>query len=305
MFQNRNPWTTRIESLDPSTDFEEIYRLHYSHEFPWDTVQALSFALFRTYAVPTVGSLLAATGEFTERVQQRYDDTNLILDQVVESGFSSIDGRSAIRRMNQMHGSYDISNEDFLYVLATFVVVPVRWLEKYGWRPIGRGERDAIVMYYRTLGKHMAIKDIPETYDQFAYLMDSYEDKHFAYDEGGAAVANATLDLMATFAPYKFLPKKIFRRLSYALMDKPLLDAFHYPEPTKIERTLAESMLRLRARFVRRLPPRMKAYRARDQKGVRSYPDGYRIRELGTFPKGCPVNHSADGAVVHLDGAAR
>ncbi|WP_037158188.1 oxygenase MpaB family protein [Rhodococcoides fascians] len=286
-----DPWTTRIESLDPTTDYEEIYRLHYSYEFPWDTVQALSFALFRTYAVPTVGSLLAATGEFTERVQQRYDDTNLILDQVVESGFGSVDGRTAIRRMNRMHGAYDISNEDFLYVLATFVVVPVRWLERFGWRPVGVSERDAMVMYYRTLGRHMGMKEIPETYDQFASYMDEYEQQHFAYDVGSTAVADATLDLMSTFAPYKFLPKKVFRRMAYALMDKPLLDAFHYPEPTKLERSLAEAMVKARARVVRLLPPRTTAYRARDQKAVRSYPAGYRISELGTFPTGCPVDH--------------
>ena len=36
-------------------------------EFPWDMNQALSFALFRTYAVPSIGDLLARTGEFTAR----------------------------------------------------------------------------------------------------------------------------------------------------------------------------------------------------------------------------------------------
>ena len=34
--------------------------------------------------------------------------------------------------MNQMHGAYAISNEDLRYVLAAFVVVPVRWLRDYG-----------------------------------------------------------------------------------------------------------------------------------------------------------------------------
>ncbi len=33
-----------------------------------------------------------------------------------------------------MHGSYPISNNDLRYVLAAFVVVPVRWLRDYGWR---------------------------------------------------------------------------------------------------------------------------------------------------------------------------
>ena len=50
--------------------------------------QALSFALFHTYAVPSIGSLFRArTGEFIARTQQRYDDTTLILDAVLEHGF--------------------------------------------------------------------------------------------------------------------------------------------------------------------------------------------------------------------------
>lgn len=41
------------------------------------------------------------------------------------------DGRTAIRRINQMHRSYEISNEDMRYVLCTFVVMPKRWLDAY------------------------------------------------------------------------------------------------------------------------------------------------------------------------------
>ena len=94
--------------------------------------QSLSFALFRTYAVPRVGRLLHHTGEFTTRPQKRYDDTVLILDAILEHGLASGPGKTALRRMNQMHGAYDIAQEDLRYVLATFVVVPERWLQRFG-----------------------------------------------------------------------------------------------------------------------------------------------------------------------------
>ena len=51
----RFDWRRRIEQLDPATDYHEIYRIMAAHEFPWDMNQALSFALFRTYAVPSIG----------------------------------------------------------------------------------------------------------------------------------------------------------------------------------------------------------------------------------------------------------
>ena len=123
---------SRTDRLDPETDYEEMSRILAAQEFPWDINQALSFALFRTYAVPSIGKLLFSTGEFTDKVQKRYDDTSLILDAILEHGLSSTEGRKSVRRMNQMHGSYDISNDDMLYVLATFVVTPVRWLDEYG-----------------------------------------------------------------------------------------------------------------------------------------------------------------------------
>jgi len=60
----RTHWQRHIARLDPETAYEEIYRVMTTLEFPWDMNQALSFALFRTYAVPSIGRLLDQTGEF-------------------------------------------------------------------------------------------------------------------------------------------------------------------------------------------------------------------------------------------------
>src|SRR6185437_3929322 len=106
--------------------------------------RALELALYRTYAVPSIGRLLATTAELTNRTQKRYDDTALLLDAVVEHGFDGEDGRTAIRRINQMHRSYEISNEDMRYVLCTFVVMPNRWLDAYGWRRLTPHEQRAL-----------------------------------------------------------------------------------------------------------------------------------------------------------------
>ncbi len=176
---DRRYWSRKIEGLDPDRDYHRIYQILVAHEFPWDFNQSLSFALFRTFAVPSIGRLLYQTGEFTERTQKRYDDTGLILDGILEHGIKSTPGRAAVRRLNQMHGSYDISNDDMRYVLATFIVVPVRWLDDFGWRTLTAAERTANTNYYRELGRHMNIKDIPATYDEFASFMDTYERKKF------------------------------------------------------------------------------------------------------------------------------
>lgn len=193
----RYDWLREIRRLDPERDFLRIYRIIATHEFPWDMTRALELALYRTYAVPSIGRLLAETAELTDRTQKRYDDTALLLDAVVEHGFDSTDGRTAIRRINQMHRGYDISNEDMRYVLCTFVVVPKRWLDEYGWRRLTAHEQQAVAAYYRTLGRHMGITAIPQTYEDFERCVDAYEAAHFGWDEGARRVSDATLDLMA------------------------------------------------------------------------------------------------------------
>jgi hypothetical protein len=282
----RDYWLRQILQLDPETSYEQIYRIMTTHEFPWDMTQSLSFALFRTYAVPSIGSLLARTGEFTQRTQKRYDDTVLILDAILEHGADSETGRLAIRRMNQMHGAYGISNDDLRYVLSTFVVVPIRWLDDYGWRPMSDNEKVASANYYRQTAQYMGIKDAPETWRAFATLMDDYEREHFAYDPGARDVADTTLRLLVSFQPR--IVSRLVDVFSRSLMDEPLLTTFGYRAPSPLAVRLSRTALRTRGRVERLLPPRRKPKFARQQRTIRSYPHGYDVAELGTFPQGCP-----------------
>ncbi|MFF0504972.1 oxygenase MpaB family protein [Streptomyces fimicarius] len=280
-----------IQRLDPERDFLEIYRLTVTYEFPWDVTRALELALYRTYAVPSIGRLLDETAELTERSQKRYDDTALLLDTVVEHGFETDEGRTAVRRINQMHRSYDISNDDMRYVLCTFVVTPKRWLDSFGWRRLCCHELGAFAAYYRTLGARMGIKDVPGTYEEFESTLDAYEREHFGWDEGARRVSDATLALMASWYPAPLAP--VVRGASLALLDDSLLRAFRYHRPGPVARGLTRGALRLRARAVRLLPPRRTPHYARQNPEIKGYPEGYEIAELGTFPtpgvRGCPV----------------
>jgi hypothetical protein len=285
----RYAWLQKIEALDPDVDYVEIHRITAGHEFPWDYTQALSFALFRTYAVPSIGRLLAETGELVDRTQKRYDDTVLILDAIAEHGIGSPQGRTALRRMNQMHAAYGIGNDDMRYVLATFVVTPIRWIDDLGWRRLSEHERVAACHYYRDLGRHMGIRDIPATHREFAALLDDYEREHFAFDPAARRVADATLELFTTFPPNHRAPAAAVRRFSYGLMDDALRAAFRYPRIPAWEQRLARAGIRARSAVVRRMPPRTEPMLARMQPTVRSYPDGYDVAALGTFPRGCPA----------------
>ncbi len=115
--------------------------------------------------MPSIANLLYGTGELTERTQRRYDDTKLLITEFVEHGYDSDRGQRAIQRINLHHGRFDddeISNSDLLYVLATFVFEPPRWMARYASRPMVEQEKLALFYFWRVVGQRMHIQAIPE-----------------------------------------------------------------------------------------------------------------------------------------------
>ncbi len=272
-----------ISQLDPEHDYEQIVFLSGAYEFPFDTKHALEFALFRTFAIPATSAVLQGTGEFQYRAQKRYDDTTLILSEIIEHGVDSARARLAFRQMNRMHRQFAIPNDAYLYVLSTFIYEPIRWNMRFGWRPLIQHERLAAFYFWREVGKRMGIRHIPNDIDTFERFNLDYEDTHFQYSDANRCIATATRDLFLGW----FLPKPLWglgESVVYALMDDPLLEAFGFPKPSPGMRRLVESTLRMRGRLVRHLPERAKPV-LHTTKKHRTYPEGYRIEELGTLPE--------------------
>jgi len=170
-----------IQKLDPKSDHERIVYLSACFDFPFDTTRALEFALFRTFAVPSISAILDGTGEFRHRAQKRYDDTDILISELVEYGYQSDRGSRAIRRMNQLHGRFSIPNRDFLYVLSTFIFEPIRWNDRYGWRPMCEAERLSYFYFWREVGQRMHIQEIPADYDAFDRFNREFEQERFQF----------------------------------------------------------------------------------------------------------------------------
>jgi hypothetical protein len=274
-------WLREILTLDPERDAQRIVRIDTVYEFPFDTTRSLEFALFRTFGSPAVSRLLDETQEFALRAQRRYDDTDLILSTIVESGYDSEEGKRAIRRMNRLHRRFDIANDDFLYVLSTFVYEPIRWNERFGWRRFVEQERLAWFHYWREVGKRMAIEQIPETFKEFERYNEEYERANFRFAESNARVARASRDMFLAWFPGT--PKRLGAHAIAALMDDRLREAIGFPRPPRALVYAVEEGLRARARALRMLPARRKP-KLRTELRHRTYPHGYTIEALGPMP---------------------
>jgi ER-bound oxygenase mpaB/B'/Rubber oxygenase, catalytic domain len=288
-----SPVLDEILKLDPVKDHQRIVFLSTRCDFPFDTTRALELALFRTFGVPSISVLLDQTGEFAVRSDKRYDDTDIIVSELMEWGYDSERGKSALRRMNQLHGRFTIANDDFLYVLSTFVFEPIRWNQRFGWRPMCERERLGLFHFWREVGRRMNIRDIPGEYAVFEQFSNEYERTHYRFAESNQRVGTATREMFVRWMPRLFAP--LVRSAIHGLLDEPLLGAFGFPRPSRFMRWLVPASLRLRARVLRFLPrrrqPRMRTAMRRSL-----YPDGYEIENLGPPEEGSKKQKSNEPA---------
>ncbi len=270
-----------IQTLDPEKDAHQIVAVSSAFDFAQDMEISLGLAFFRTFAVPSIARILDETRQFENFGQKRYDDTALLLAEFLENGLDSDRGREAIRRMNQIHARYDIANEDFIYTLTTFIFEPIRWIERYGWRPLVEKEKLAAFYMWRRVGQMMGIRSLPETYAAMEQFNIDYERNNFRYTPESARVSRATLRVLVGFLPrLPFLPELACQGV-YALLDEPLRRAVGFPQANPVVQAAVDAAFKSRAVALRYLGPVTTEPQYVTKRRFSTYPNGYQISELG------------------------
>ena len=268
----------KIQQLDPIKNNWEICHYIAGYDFPWDTIRALELALLKTFCVPSISQLLDQTGQFQHHCQKRYDDTGLLVAEIIKWGYESDRGQECIRRMNYIHSHFPISNADYLYVLSTFIYEPIRWNARFGWRKMCEQERLACFYFWQEVGKRMNIANIPTSYEIFEEYNLNCEEKYFHYSETNCRVANATIAMFLGWFPSFLRP--LIKGFVPGLLDERMLRAFGFATPSPLIRHLLESSLKLKGYFSRLLPPR-KEPDFYTEASIPSYPQGYELKDLG------------------------
>ncbi|WP_141731559.1 oxygenase MpaB family protein [Oligoflexus tunisiensis] len=262
--------------LDPAKDYEAIIRCMAVETWTFDVLRGTEIALLKTFAIPEIAKILVESGEFLNRPQKRYDDTDLLISLFVENGPSSVAGRQAIRRINRMHARYPITNEQMLYVLSTFVVDPMLWIENYGHRPLNALEKEASFQFWIHVGRLMAIKDLFPNLETMVAFHEDYEREHMVYSEYNAQLYHLVLPTMARMMPAGL--GRLVTELLPSLMPPRMCAAFGVKSPGPLIRTAVQAILRARAQAARFLPQKP-VYRTRMKRTT--YPNGFTQEELG------------------------
>ncbi|MEB3354624.1 MAG: dephospho-CoA kinase [Cyanobacteriota bacterium] len=252
--------------------------------YHWDITRALELALLKTFCVPSISALLSRTGEFEHRPRKRYDDTGLMVAELLRHGPDSPDGLAVIQRLNRIHSHYAIANADFLYVLSGFVAEPIRWLKRYGWRPLTAGEQQALFRFWRHVGARMGIAQLPATLEELLALNQQVETTVFATAASNRQVADATLAMLLADWPAALRPP--LEGLLRGVLPTSVTTSLGWPAAPGWLRWALELVLRARSWLLNGWQHLQPARRSRfySQHPTPSYGASFKLEQLGPPP---------------------
>jgi len=230
----------------------QVYRTMVEDEFPWEAKLTLTLALIRPPATTSIAAQLGQTGDLTEQALTRIVQTSLSISELVRYGFDHDRGRDAVRQITATW--CDVPHSAQIYVLASATLVPLRWMERYGWRRPTAREREATYQFHARLAEAMAIPYFPDCLGDLADAFDNYEMDHLRPSTHAATVEHATRRLIRAVIGRPLTP--ILNILAGTIHDPPMRAAAHLPRPTWPIRAGLHAALRAHASWRRLARPR-------------------------------------------------
>ncbi|KAE8395992.1 67 kDa myosin-cross-reactive antigen family protein [Aspergillus alliaceus] len=238
-------------------------------EFPSISLKALQFALFRTYGIPSISSLLLKTSQFSNTATsfKRYADTGALIGQFMTFCPTSDRALNAIARTKFLHTWYRASGKilesDMLYTLSLFAIEPIRFVEIFEWRTLSELEKCAIGTYWKNLGDALEIdfgvlpsgkvgfRDGLHFIEEITEWSHQYEAEHMKPSPENKAVADKTMDVLVYVLPGWV--KGVGIRFASCMMDERLREAMIYEAPPRIYSIIFASLVAVRRFYLRYL----------------------------------------------------
>ncbi|MFF2316939.1 oxygenase MpaB family protein [Arthrobacter sp. NPDC058097] len=272
----------RQEDAQPQ-DWEATFRSMVLFDLAADMELGFFLSYYRNFAIPGIASTLHSNAEIQQRPMKRSYDTAIVIYELIACGLDSERSREMVGLLNRVHRNVPGSKDDFLYVLLTLLVVPIRWTQRHAWRQPTAAELAAAVRFFAELGSRMNIAGTPTTYADAEAFFDAYEAAHVAPSPEGQRLMDATVQVFQSRlpAPLRPLAKQI---ISTMLDDDRLTAALGLPNSTRASRAALKAGLIIRNAIRRRRPLNEQPHFTPGKAGSSLYPNGYSLDQIG------PVN---------------
>jgi len=267
------------ETADPN-NWEATFRRMALFDLAADMELGFFLSYYRNFAIPSIAATLHKNAEIQQRPMKRSYDTAIVIYELIACGLDSPRGKEMVTLLNRVHRNVPGSKDDFLYVLLTLLVVPIRWIQKQAWRQPTQAELEAASRFYTELGARMNISAMPATYEEAEEFFDSYEAKHVSPSPEGQHLMDATVQVFQSRlpAPLRPLAKQL---ISTMLDDGRLTAALGLPHATRTSRTALNTALKIRNSIHCRRPLKTEPHFTPGKAGSTLYPTGYSLDQIG------------------------
>lgn len=226
----------KIDSLDTEKDFAQIVDLmmNWRDNSPFLHHTLYTIAFIRQVADPEVADIVYRNGggRIIKAAYERANETMQFFGNWYKNGPDSANGMGSIEKMNAIHKNFNISNQQYLYTLATLVVLGNRFKKLVGLKENPANEKKAFTEFWKVVGRRMHLTEIPETYEEFDTFYDEYEKANFNPSEVGLHCCEALID---EFTSRWFADKpKSGRRFLLAHFDDTLRAIYPLEYPNKL-----------------------------------------------------------------------
>jgi hypothetical protein len=273
----------RHQELASPDVWQATYRQMALFDLASDMELGFFLSYYRNFAIPSIAATLNKNAEIQQRPMKRSYDTAIVVYELIANGMDSDRGREMVALLNRVHRHVPGSKDDFLYVLLTLLVVPIRWIQKHAWRQPTTAELAAASRFFTELGARMNITGIPATYAEAEKFFDLYEAAHVAPSPEGQRLMDATVHVFQSRLPAPLRPAA--KQLISTMLDDGLLTAaLGLPRATRTSLAALKTGLAVRNAIHRRRPLKQQPHFIPGHAGSTLYPNGYSLDQIG------PVN---------------
>lgn len=263
---------------------QQIYSSLFDCEFPFMFMKGIQLALFRTYAIPSISSLLVRTTLLSNSatIPKRYTDTEALFIEFTLREWGSTSWLRGMARTKAIHAGYrkagKVTDADMLYTIAALATQPPALITQWEWRDLTDTERCAIGVLYRGITEALDVPweeylrpftspppSLDETkpkplqltsgldfYHALLSWQSSYEGIYMRPHPANHTLAVAAIDLLLLVAPTAAL-KSLGKAVLTTLMDQPLRNAMSLPAPNQVICALVSAALNTRAFILRHI----------------------------------------------------
>jgi len=221
----------------------EIYDIYYRrHPYPFRFGSYL--AILRSLTIANLVERLYQDSRLSNETYQRLLRTRQLIRTLIYYGSESVEAQRAIDTINQAHANVVATNEDYLYVLSTFFLEPLRWNQAYGKTPIDEQDTLLVIKFWSDIGSRMHIQNIPTGLDQWRQFQQDYENRFSEYSTAGNRLAMSSINELCRQA-IPFGLRTIAKQLLLGTIDKKVRDCLRLPGsflPTRLMIKLVNRM---------------------------------------------------------------